>query len=175
VFIARENVGAAMDGDRVRIVSWNAPRGPEGRIEAVVARGRTAITGTIRPRGARFQFVPDDPRLVRIVNVSGRFRRKPWDKASLPALCSIPKDSASRWGWKSPASWGRRDSSPLKSKKTLAMAGIQDAFPAAVEEQVLGVPASVRENEMRGRHDLRAMNFITIDPKDAGISTTLFA
>ncbi len=167
VFIARENVGAAMDGDRVRIVSWNAPRGPEGRVEAVVSRGRTAITGVLRPRGARFQFVPDDPRLVRMVQLEGEIPPESVGQSVIARIVRYPEAVAEPVVVEIARIMGPPGFLTTEIEKTLAMAGVQDAFPAAVEEQVLAIPASVRESEMRNRRDLRGLNFVTIDPRDA--------
>lgn len=167
VFIARENVGAALDGDRVRIVSWNAPRGPEGRIETIVERGRSAITGLIRTRGTRFQFVPDDPRLVRTVQLKGEIPPEAVGQSVIARIVEYPKGVGDPVTVEISRIMGPPGFLTTEIEKTLAMAGVQDAFFAAVEEQVLAIPTSVRENELQNRLDLRHMNFITIDPKEA--------
>src|SRR5262245_42973851 len=40
VFVSAGDRGAAMDGDRIEIVTWAGPKGTEGRVVRVVERGR---------------------------------------------------------------------------------------------------------------------------------------
>src|SRR5262249_33441620 len=63
VFVAARDRGAAMDGDRVEIVTWAGPKGTEGRVVRVVERGRAKITGTLRGAAHHLMLEPDDPRI----------------------------------------------------------------------------------------------------------------
>ena len=167
VFISRDYVSNAIDGDRVRIVSWNAPRGPEGKVEAIVSRGRTALTGVIRARGARFQFVADDPRLVRPVELAEAPPEESINQSVIAKITRYPERSGDPLEVTVSRIMGPPGFLTTEIEKTLVFNGIVDVFPAAVDEQVLGVPQSVREGEILDRQDLRELPFITIDPKDA--------
>ena len=167
VFISRDYVGNALDGDRVRIVSWNAPRGPEGKIEAIVSRGRTAITGVIRGRGARFQFVADDPRLVRPVELAESPPEESLNQSVIAKITGYPERPGDPLVVVVSRIMGPPGFLTTEIEKTLVFNGVVDFFPAEVEEQVLGVPQSVRDTEILDRRDLREHTFITIDPKDA--------
>ncbi len=167
VFISRDFVGNALDGDRVRIVSWNAPRGPEGRVEAVVARGRTAITGVIRARGSKVVFVADDPRLVREVVLAAAPPEESLNQSVIAKITRYPERPGDPLEVTVSRIMGPPGFLKTEIEKTLVFNGVVDAFPAEVEEQVLAVPASVRETEILDRQDLRELPFITIDPKDA--------
>src|SRR3989442_4517969 len=71
LFIAAENTGTAMHGDRVvaRIIRGaefsraRTPR-PEGRVIRILARANETIVGTLQQTRNFFYVVPDDPRLV---------------------------------------------------------------------------------------------------------------
>ncbi len=167
VFISREYVGAAMDGDRVQIVSWNAPRGPEGRIEGIISRGRAAITGVVKTRGSRIQFVADDPRLVRPIVLSEMPPEESFNQAVIAKITRHPERADDPVEVAVSRILGPPGFLKTELEKTLVFSGIQEAFPEAVLEQVLEIPQSVGTGEILDRHDLRKLPFVTIDPKDA--------
>src|SRR5262249_51469228 len=62
VFVAARDRGAAMDGDRVEVLTWAGYKGTEGRVVRILERGRAKLTGTLRQEGRRALLQPDDPR-----------------------------------------------------------------------------------------------------------------
>src|SRR4029453_8921287 len=76
IFIAAENTGTAMHGDRVVArISQDAPyrrvRGRrEGRVIRILERAHDTIVGTLQHSRNFYYVVPDDPRLVHDVYVS---------------------------------------------------------------------------------------------------------
>jgi ribonuclease R len=88
IFIAAENTGTAMHGDRVvaRITRDEAyPRAKdrrgrrEGRVIRILERARDTVVGTLEHSRNFYYVVPDDPRLVHDVYVQ------------LPARAKLPK------------------------------------------------------------------------------------
>src|SRR5713101_3154799 len=78
IFIAAENIGTAMHGDRVvaRITRDAVPRRPqdrqgrsEGRVIRILERARNTVVGTLQHSRNFYYVVPDDPRLVHDVYV----------------------------------------------------------------------------------------------------------
>src|SRR5437016_9393798 len=75
IFIAAENTGTAMNGDRVVArISREAPYGrtkgrPEGRVIRILKRAHDTIVGTLQHSRNFYYVVPDDPRLVHDVYV----------------------------------------------------------------------------------------------------------
>src|SRR5690349_18064929 len=63
VFVPAKYRGAALDGDRVRLTTWLGYKGTEGRVDAIVERGRARITGIVRMVARRAVIEPDDPRI----------------------------------------------------------------------------------------------------------------
>ncbi len=76
IFIAAENTGTAMHGDRVVArISQDAPYGRirgrrEGRVIRILERAHDTIVGTLQHSRNFYYVVPDDPRLVHDVYVS---------------------------------------------------------------------------------------------------------
>src|SRR4029450_2758266 len=75
IFIAAENVGTAMHGDRV--VARISPEPPAGRIKGrregrvirILERAHDTVVGTVQQSRNFYYVVPDDPRLVHDVYV----------------------------------------------------------------------------------------------------------
>src|SRR5205807_885357 len=84
IFIAAENTGTAMHGDRVvarisRDVPYARAKGRrEGRVIRILERAHDTIVGTLQHSRNFYYVVPDDPRLVHDVYVQpARDRRSP--------------------------------------------------------------------------------------------------
>src|SRR5216110_4060974 len=75
IFIAAENTGTAMHGDRVVArISRDAPYGRikgrrEGRVIRILERAHDTIVGTLQRSRSFYYVVPDDPRFVHDVYV----------------------------------------------------------------------------------------------------------
>src|ERR671934_1076215 len=75
IFIAAENIGTAMHGDRVVArISRDAPYGRikgrrEGRVIRILERAHDTIVGTLQRSRNFYYVVPDDPRFVHDIYV----------------------------------------------------------------------------------------------------------
>src|SRR5438445_8796473 len=180
IFIAAENTGTAMHGDRVvaRITRDEAyarakdRRGrQEGRVIRILERARDTIVGTLQHSRNFYYVVPDDPRLVHDVYVQ------------LPARAKLPKAP------------GRGDKvvvrlEPLESRhvnpegEIIELLGPASApgvdmlsiirkydlpteFPRASVDEANRIPEPVHARMLEGREDLREKFIVTIDPDDA--------
>src|ERR1044072_7532427 len=92
IFVAAENTGTAMHGDRVVVrVSRDVPprrakdrKGrAEGRVIRILERARDKIVGTLQQTRNFFYVVPDDPRIVHNVYVGGPGTAKRGDKGGV--------------------------------------------------------------------------------------------
>ena len=97
VFIAAENTGTAMHGDRVVArMSRDEPYGRikgrrEGRVIRILERAHDTIVGTLQRSRNFYYVVPDDPRIVHDVYV-GQVSNSPQDKsARWTCLWQLPK------------------------------------------------------------------------------------
>src|SRR3984893_2280520 len=180
IFIAAENTGTAMHGDRVvaRITRDEAyarakdRRGrQEGRVIRILERARDTIVGTLQHSRNFYYVVPDDPRLVHDVYVQ------------LPARAKLPK--APGRGDKVVVRlepWESRHVNPEgqiievlgpSSAPGVDMLSISrkyhlpTEYPRNVLEEAQKIPETVGPEMFEGREDLRDQFIVTIDPDDA--------
>jgi ribonuclease R len=186
IFIAAENTGTAMHGDRVvvRINRDVPPRPakararvafrhgrPEGRVIRILERARDTIVGTLQRSRSFYYVVPDDPRLVHDVYVQVPPRSK-LPQAPNPGDKVVVRLEA----WESrhvnpegeiievlgPASAPGVDMLSIVRKYDLPV-----EFPESVLEEANRVPERVDARALEGREDLRDKFSVTIDPDDA--------
>jgi ribonuclease R len=187
IFIAAENTGTAMHGDRVVArISQDAPyariRGRrEGRVIRILERAHDTIVGTLQHSRNFYYVVPDDPRLVHDVYVRPNRDRPSPAAAELrhgkqPAATVGDKVVVRLEAWESrhvnpegeiievlgPASAPGVDMLSIIRKYHLLT-----EFPSDVLEQVDRVPEKIDARQIEGREDLRKEFIVTIDPDDA--------
>jgi ribonuclease R len=180
IFIAAENTGTAMHGDRVvaRIDRDLPPRRAkdrrgrrEGRIIRILERARDTIVGTLQHSRNFYYVVPDDPRLVHDVYVQ------------LPARAKLAK--APGRGDKVVVrleAWESRHVNPegeiIEVLGPAAAPGVDmlsiirkynlpTEFPRAVVDEANRIPKTVDARMFDGREDLRDKFIVTVDPDDA--------
>ncbi len=180
VFIAAENIGTAMHGDRVVArVSPEAPVGRikgrrEGRIIRILERAHDTVVGTLQRSRNFYYVVPDDPRFVHDIYV-GSPGGQPQDRSETAAAVG-DKVVVRLDDWQSrhvnpegeiievlgPASAPGVDVLSIIRKYHLPT-----EFPADVLEQAERIPETVDAQQIAGREDLRNEFIVTIDPDDA--------
>ncbi len=179
IFIAAENTGTAMHGDRVvaRINRDLAPRRrerpgrSEGRVIRILERAHDTVVGTLQQSKNFHYVVPDDPRLVHNVYV--------------PAPKPRRAQTAARVGDKVVVrllSWESRHVNP--EGEIVEVLGPADApgvdllsiirnyhlpteFPKNVLDEANRIPQTVQNEMLEDREDLRQEFIFTIDPDDA--------
>ena len=180
VFIAAENVGVAMHGDRV--VARISPEPPAGRIKGrregrvirILERAHDTVVGTLQRSRNFYYVVPDDPRFVHDIYVRPVADEK--DRQSGTAAAVGDKVVVRLEDWQSrhvnpegeiievlgPASAPGVDVLSIIRKYHLPT-----EFPSDVLDQSERIPESVDAQQIAGREDLRSQFIITIDPDDA--------
>src|SRR5881394_2321877 len=185
IFIAAENTGTAMNGDRVvaRISRDVPPRRAkvragqasqhrsEGRVIRILERARDTIVGTLQQTRNFYYVVPDDPRLVHDVYVQ------------VPPRAKLPKTPTR--GDKVVVrleAWESRHVNPegeiIEALGAATAPGIDmlsiirkyhlpTEFPRDVLDQAKGIPETVDARQFERREDLRGEFIVTIDPDDA--------
>jgi ribonuclease R len=177
IFIAAENTGTAMHGDRVvaRVSSDSPyPRAKgrrEGRVIRILERAHDTIVGTLQHSRNFYYVIPDDPRLVHDVYV-----RPARDRRSQTAATVGDKVVVRLETWESrhvnpegeiievlgPASAPGVDVLSIIRKYHLPT-----EFPRDVLAEVDRIPDKVDGRQLDGRQDLRKEFIVTIDPDDA--------
>ncbi len=177
VFIAAENIGTAMHGDRVvarvlRDTPSDRIKGRrEGRVIRILERAHDTIVGTLQRSRNFYYVVPDDPRFVHDVYV----RPEP-DQTSGPSANVGDKVVVRLDAWESrhinpegeiievlgPASMPGIDMLSIIRKYHLPT-----EFPKDVLDQAERISEAVDERQLEGRENLREEFIVTIDPDDA--------
>src|SRR4029077_8820732 len=180
VFIAAENVGPAMHGDRVVVrISPEPPAGRikgrrEGRVIRILERAHDTMVGTLQRSRSFYYVVPDDPRFVHDIYVRPVAEEK--DGRSGTGATVGDKVVVRLDDWQSrhvnpegevievlgPASAPGVDVLSITRKYHL-----RTEFPSDVLEQAERIPESVDARQIAGREDLRNRFIVTIDPDDA--------
>jgi ribonuclease R len=185
IFIAAENTGTAMNGDRVvarisrdlptrraKVRAGQASKNrSEGRVIRILERARDTIVGTLQQSRNFHYVVPDDPRLVHNVYVQ------------VPPRAKLPK--APTRGDKVVVrleAWESRHVNPegeiievlgaatepgIDMLSIIRKYDLPTEFPKAVLDEANRIPQSVEQELIHGREDLRDQFIVTIDPDDA--------
>src|SRR6266699_6049664 len=187
VFIAAENIGTAMHGDRVVArISPDTPYGRikgrrEGRVIRILESAHDTIVGTLQHSRNFYYVVPDDPRLVHDVYVH------PARDRQLPASAELPriKQTAAKVGDKVVVrleAWESRHVNPdgeiievlgpasapgVDMLSIIRKYHLPTEFPRDVLQQANGISEKIDARQVDGREDLRNEFVVTIDPDDA--------
>src|SRR5438874_5282095 len=180
IFIAAENTGTAMNGDRVvarisRDIPTRRPRDrrgrSEGRVIRILERARNTVVGTLQQSRNFYYVVPDDPRLVHDVYVQVPSRAK------LPKTPTRDDKVVVRL-----EAWESRHVNPegeiievlgaatapgIDMLSIVRKYDLPTAFPKSVIDEANRIPQSVEQRMVDGREDLRDQFIVTIDPDDA--------
>ena len=181
LFIAAENTGTAMHGDKVvaRIsrderypsARRSGPGRPEGRVIRILERAHDSIVGTLEQSKNFFYVVPDDPRIVHnvYVQVPPRpplptgpsrgdkvvVRLEPWESRHVNPEGQIIEVL------------GPSSAPGVDMLSVIRKYHLPTEFPANVLEEAHRVPETVGEEMSEEREDLRDQFIVTIDPDDA--------
>ena len=180
IFIAAENTGTAMNGDRVvvRITrdfdyarAKKAAARAEGRVIRILQRAHDTIVGTLQHSRNFFYVVPDDPRLVHDIYVQIP-RDLPAQKAPAPGDKVVVRLET----------WESRHVNPegniievlgpstqpgVDMLSIVRKYHLPTEFPKAVLDETTRIPERVEEQMLKEREDLRSEFIVTIDPDDA--------
>lgn len=180
LFIAAQNTGTAMHGDRVvaritRDENYARAKGggarPEGRIIRILERAHDTIVGTLQQSRSFFSVVPDDPRIVHNVYVqmppparlpslprSGDkvvVRLEPWESRHVNPEGEIIEVL------------GQSTAPGVDMLSIIRKFHLPTEFPGPVTAEAEGIPESVSAEMSKGREDLRGQFIVTVDPDDA--------
>jgi ribonuclease R len=180
IYIAAENIGTAMHGDRVVArISRDQPYARikgrrEGRVIRILERAHDTMVGTLQRSRNFYYVVPDDPRFVHDVYV------RPVD-----AQERRPSQTAATIGDKVVVRlhpWESRHISPegeiIEVLGPASAAGVDmlsivrkyhlpTEFSRNVLDEAARISEHVESRQLEGREDLRTEFIITIDPDDA--------
>ena len=181
IFIAAENTGTAMHGDRV-VARINRDVGlrrrtdrrgrSEGRVIRILERAHDTVVGTLQRSKNFYYVIPDDPRLVHNIYVPVP---APKDRRSHTAATG-DKVVVRLLSWESrhvnPEGevielLGPADAPGVDLLSVIRNYHLPEEFPQNVIQETNRIPQAVGEAMVGGREDLRKEFIVTIDPDDA--------
>ncbi len=177
VFIAAENIGTAMHGDRVVArISRDAPHDRikgrrEGRIIRILERAHDTIVGTLQRSRNFYYVVPDDPRFVHDIYVRPERDQQQGTSANVGDKVVVRLDV-----------WESRHVNPegeiIEVLGSASAPGVDvlsiirkyhlpAEFPKDVLDQAERISEKIGSRQLESREDLRKEFIVTIDPDDA--------
>ena len=178
VFIAAENIGIAMHGDRVVVrISRDTPphnrvKGRrEGRVIRILERAHDTIVGTLQRSRNFYYVVPDDPRFVHDIYVHPERDQQRGKSANVGDKVVVRLDA-----------WESRHVNPegeiIEVLGAASTPGIDilsiirkyhlpTEFPKEILDQAERISEKIDSRQLEGREDLRREFIVTIDPDDA--------
>src|SRR5881275_1941003 len=190
IFIAAENIGTAMHGDRVVArISRDAPHDRikgrrEGRIIRILERAHDTIVGTLQRSRNFYYVVPDDPRFVHDVYV-GQVSNSPQGESAVADLPLAAFKIAPQVGDKVVVrleAWESRHVNPegeiievlgpasapgIEMLSIIRKYHLPAEFPKDVLDQAERISEEIGARQLDRREDLRGEFIVTIDPDDA--------
>ena len=173
LYIAAENTGTAMHGDKVvaritRDERYARAKGrdrAEGRVIRILERAHDTIVGSLQQSKNFFYVVADDPRIVHNVYVSNPGKAHRGDKVVV---------RIERWESRhvNPEGeivevLGPSTAPGIDILSIIRKYHLPTEFPKPVLEEAHRISETVPEEMFEGREDLRDRFIVTIDPDDA--------
>ncbi len=168
IFIAPQNLGQALNGDRVRVrIFKRGKTRNEGEVIAVLEREKSQYVGTIELHDKFAFLVPDNLKAGTDIYISKEKLNgaKNGDKA-LVKITVWPKTSDNPYG-EVVEVLGKPGSNDTEMISILCNHGVDYKFPQAVLAEAETVGMDLDDKEIATRRDLRGTTTFTIDPVDA--------
>jgi ribonuclease R len=181
LFIAAQNTGTAMHGDRVvaritRDENYARAKGgsarAEGRIIRILQRAHDTIVGTLQQSKNFFYVVPDDPRMVHNVYVPAAAPVTDAGRTAQRGDKVVVKLDVWESRHVNPEGHivevlGPSDAPGVDMLSIIRKFHLPTEFPPAVTSEAEQIPETVEQSSTEGREDLRDQFIFTIDPDDA--------
>ena len=175
-FISENNIGTALDGDRVRIEPYKVSRrrrsggrrNHEAVIVGVIERATDTFVGTYDSTNENYGFViPDSARIGRDIFVPGEYSMGALDGNKVVVKVISFGDARMNPQGKVIEILGNTGDPGIDILSILRSYGMDEEFPAEVAHQAGMIPQEVTADDMKGREDLRLLDMVTIDGPDS--------
>lgn len=165
-FIPGRDLNEALPGDTVMIqMETGDPRGPHGRVIEILEKGGHLFSGRFSANENSREVLPDS--LIRYplpVRRDKTSEYKDGDKVRFTVSFNKEGELTARIL----TSYGSADSAKVCADAIIDTAGIPSVFPDEVREQAETLRSQgIREEDLKGRTDLRDWTILTIDGQDA--------
>ena len=178
VFIPAEDIGTALDGDKVVVTltrsgrhrnSASGQQRPVGRIERVMERRHSQLVGILKKTAYYWYLIPDNPRIPHNVRVRefSKHIRKP-EENHKAVIVLDPREQAYK-----PLSGiviedlGLSESPGVDMLSVLRSYKVEEEFSEKAMAEAERRSPALSAADLAGRRDLRELVTFTIDPEDA--------
>ncbi len=169
VFIASNNTGKALHGDRVKVAMFpkRKDKKPEGEIIDVLQRKHTDFVGILHISHGYVYVVPDmDSIPVDIFVPKGELHGAKNGQKVVVHLVDWPENSGNPFG-EIIRVIGTPGENNVEMESILLAHDYPLEFPKEVEKEAAAIPIRIQKSEVKSRRDFRDVFTITIDPADA--------
>jgi len=169
VFIAANNTGTALHGDRVKVAMFpqRKDKKPEGEIVEVLQRKHTDFVGVLHINRGYVFVVPDMESIpVDIFIPKGELHGAKNGQKVVVHLVDWPENSGNPFG-EITRVLGNPGDNDVEMESILLAHDYPTEFPKEVEQEAAKIPLRIPNSEFRIRKDFREVFTITIDPADA--------
>ncbi|HET7153580.1 MAG TPA: ribonuclease R, partial [Candidatus Kapabacteria bacterium] len=169
VAIQESGMLTAMHGDKVkvRIVSAQSGRSPQGEIVEIVERKTTTLVGTLEKRGSFFIVEPDDRRYTHDIYIARRFLNNAKPAQKVVVKLHQWDDSEMNPEGEIIEIIGRAGETRVEIASIARQYDLSHDFPADVVRESEHIHGTIPKDEIAARLDLRDDVCFTIDPEDA--------
>jgi ribonuclease R len=169
IFLPAAEMRQVMHGDRavVRVTGIDQRERPAGEILEVLARANRRIVGRLHSEHGVLFLVPEDRRIAQdiLVPPADAARAKAGQVVTVE-LVTQPSKNAQPIGRVAEVLGNYADPG-MEIEIALRKFDLPHEFSARAEAQARALPEAVREEDARGRRDLRNLSFVTIDGETA--------
>ena len=169
VFIASNNTGQALHGDRVKVAMFPKRKNkkPEGEIIEVLQRKHTDFVGVLHISHGYVFVVPDMESIpVDIFVPKGELNGAKNGQKVVVHLVDWPENSGNPFG-EIVRVLGNPGENDVEMESILLAHDYPVEFPNEVEKEAAKIKVKVKSDELKVRKDYREVFTITIDPQDA--------
>lgn len=189
IYIHRESMSTALDGDKVLVrlfspygkgerrnsharqgrhgTARGEKRGPEGEIVEVVERSNSEIVGELRRSGHFYYVMPENPGIFQDIYISPEDLRGA--KLGDRVVTRITEWESKHLNPEGTIVKILGDSEDWRTdlESVMIRFGYRRMFPAEASTEAAAVPDAIGDEELARRKDLRGQLTFTVDPEDA--------
>ena len=163
IFIAAEDLGSAMNGDKVKVrITDQYGTRREGNIVEILERANQIIVGTLTQLKRKTFVKPDDKHIDReipLANVNEKFPAKTKVVVEITSWTPLRGRIIEILG--------KENAPGVEIRGILRSHGVEEEFPPKVQAEAAKIEIEPDKNEISKRIDRRKLKIVTIDGEDA--------
>ncbi len=172
IFIERDSLGGALNGDKVKVMiekNFGGGKNREGEVVEILEHSQEIFIGVLKSRKKSFWFEPDDEKIDLQIKIPHKDDDVEYFKTLRKAKIKI---AVKILDWKSLRGeivevLGGKGEKGVDISSIILSHGVFEEFPAEVQEEASKVETEPSAEEISKRIDRRNLKIVTIDGDDA--------